>query len=141
MLVEKYGASLATSEKTAAPTENWFETVRRAALDAMMTQIRADLQALGISHDVFSSEADVYARGEVDRAIKSLEGKGLIYEGVLEPPKAKPRMTGSRGRKPSSDPRLSAMMSIALSRNQMGRTHISPMMWAITARKPARPTS
>ncbi|XAO71666.1 MAG: arginine--tRNA ligase [Acetobacteraceae bacterium] len=88
-LAEKYGASLATPEKTAAPTEQWFETVRRAALDAMMSQIRADLEALGISHDVFSSEADIYAGGEVDRAIKCLEGKGLIYEGVLEPPKGK----------------------------------------------------
>ncbi len=55
-LAEKYGATLATSKKTAAPTEQWFETVRRAALDAMMSQICADLEALGISHDVFSSE-------------------------------------------------------------------------------------
>lgn len=88
-LVETFGDSLATPEKTVAPNSQWFDTVRRTVLDAMMSQIRADLEALGIKHDVFSSEADVYARGGVDRAINTLQEKGLIYEGVLEPPKGK----------------------------------------------------
>jgi arginyl-tRNA synthetase len=55
----------------------------------MMAQVRADLLALGIRHDVFSSEAALVAQGAVDATLSRLEAEGQIYVGTLEPPKGK----------------------------------------------------
>lgn len=67
----------------------WLEDVRNFATDAMMDLIRADLKALGVEMDVFYSEKSLYGTGRIEAAIEDLRGKGLIYEGVLEPPKGK----------------------------------------------------
>ena len=71
------------------PEEVWLAEARNFATDAMMTLIRADLKALGVEMDRFSSEKSFYGTGLIEKAIASLEDKGLIYEGVLEPPKGK----------------------------------------------------
>ncbi|MEL6647330.1 MAG: arginine--tRNA ligase [Pseudomonadota bacterium] len=67
----------------------WLEEVRDFATDAMMDLIRSDLAALGVKMDVFYSEKSLYGTGRIEEALATLEGKGLIYEGVLEPPKGK----------------------------------------------------
>lgn len=67
----------------------WLEEVRDFATDKMMELIRADLAALGVAMDVFYSEKSLYGTGRIEAAIDDLRGKGLIYEGVLEPPKGK----------------------------------------------------
>ena len=67
----------------------WLEDVRNFATDAMMELIRSDLKALGVEMDVFYSEKSLYGTGRIEAAIDDLRGKGLIYEGVLEPPKGK----------------------------------------------------
>ncbi|WP_300030941.1 arginine--tRNA ligase [uncultured Roseobacter sp.] len=67
----------------------WLEDVRDFATEAMMDLIRADLKALGVEMDVFYSEKSLYGTGRIEAAIDDLRGKGLIYEGVLEPPKGK----------------------------------------------------
>ena len=67
----------------------WLEPVRSYATEAMMELIRADLAALGVSMDVFFSEKSLYGTGRIEAAIEDLRGKGLIYEGTLEPPKGK----------------------------------------------------
>ena len=67
----------------------WREEVRDFATDAMMDLIRSDLAALGVKMDVFYSEKSLYGTGRIEEALATLEGKGLIYEGVLEPPKGK----------------------------------------------------
>ncbi|MCY4406625.1 MAG: arginine--tRNA ligase [Rhodospirillaceae bacterium] len=71
------------------PESAWLPEVRSFAIDAMMGLIRDDLDALGVRHDVFSSERALVAEGRVDDAYGSLEGSDLIYRGVLEPPKGK----------------------------------------------------
>ena len=71
------------------PEEIWLEDVRNFATDAMMDLIRADLKALGVEMDVFYSEKSLYGTGRIEAAIEDLKAKGLIYEGVLEPPKGK----------------------------------------------------
>jgi arginyl-tRNA synthetase len=71
------------------PEAVWLEDVRDFATDAMMDLIRADLAALGVEMDMFYSEKSLYGTGRIEAAIADLEGKGLIYEGVLEPPKGK----------------------------------------------------
>lgn len=67
----------------------WLSEVRDFATDAMMALIRADLAALGVEMDVFYSEKSLYGTGQIEAAIDALNAKGLIYEGVLEPPKGK----------------------------------------------------
>ncbi|MEO0752547.1 MAG: arginine--tRNA ligase, partial [Pseudomonadota bacterium] len=67
----------------------WLAEVRAFATDAMMDLIRADLAALGVEMDVFYSEKSLYGTGRIEEALAALEAKGLIYEGVLEPPKGK----------------------------------------------------
>ena len=69
--------------------EVWLDEVREFATDAMMAMIRADLASLGVEMDVFFSEKSLYGTGQIEAAIEALRGKGLIYEGVLEPPKGK----------------------------------------------------
>jgi arginyl-tRNA synthetase len=51
--------------------------------------VRADLASLGIEQEVFFSEEGLHLKGGIDRGVASLADKGLIYTGVLEPPKGK----------------------------------------------------
>ena len=71
------------------PEEVWLAAVREFATEAMMELIREDLAALGVEMDVFFSEKSLYGTGRIESALDELEKKGLIYEGVLEPPKGK----------------------------------------------------
>jgi arginyl-tRNA synthetase len=71
------------------PESEWLAPVREFATGLLMDRVREDLLTLGIHHDVFSSERALVASGGVDAALKTLEERGLIYVGVLEPPKGK----------------------------------------------------
>ncbi|MDH3239941.1 MAG: arginine--tRNA ligase [Alphaproteobacteria bacterium] len=84
------GAALAERDGgkwLSAGEEEWLPVVRGFAIDAMMSMISEDLAALGIRHDVFSSEKALVDQGLVDQAFDLLKEKGLIYTGTLEPPK------------------------------------------------------
>src|SRR5690606_35751826 len=83
-LKEKYGNSLIDQ-----PESVWLTEIREFATEALMGMIREDLAALGVRMDVYSSEKALYGTGEIEAAIAELRAKGLIYEGVLEPPKGK----------------------------------------------------
>ena len=67
----------------------WLPEVRRFAIGEMMTLIRRDLADLGIEQEVFFSERSLIDNGGVEAAIETLESRGLVYTGVLEPPKGK----------------------------------------------------
>ena len=54
-----------------------------------MDLIRSDLELLGIRMDVFFSEKSLYGTGLIEDALADLDAKGLIYQGILEPPKGK----------------------------------------------------
>ena len=71
------------------PEAVWLAEIRDFATDAMMDLIRADLKALGVEMDVFYSEKSLYGTGRIEEALEALKARGLIYEGVLEPPKGK----------------------------------------------------
>jgi len=71
------------------PEAVWLAEIREYATEAMMDLIRADLAALGVKMDVFFSEKSLYGTGLIEAALADLDSKGLIYEGVLEPPKGK----------------------------------------------------
>ncbi|MCH2165031.1 MAG: arginine--tRNA ligase [Marinovum sp.] len=67
----------------------WLADVREFATESMMDLIKEDLAALGVKMDRFFSEKSLYGTGLIEAALESLKDKGLIYEGVLEPPKGK----------------------------------------------------
>jgi arginyl-tRNA synthetase len=71
------------------PESEWLAPLREFAVAEMMALIRDDLAALGIAFDRFSSERALVEAGAIDRVLAVLEGRGLIYTGVLEPPKGK----------------------------------------------------
>ncbi|MBO0711199.1 MAG: arginine--tRNA ligase [Acetobacteraceae bacterium] len=88
-LAEAYGRRLATDGGGIAAPELWLDTVREFAVAAMMREMREDLDRLGVHHDTFVSERALVESGAVGAAITRLAKDGLVYEGVLEPPKGK----------------------------------------------------
>ncbi len=88
-LAAEHGTSLATDDLGIAAPEIWLDTVQTATITAMMQEVREDLRLLGVQHDVFTSERALVAAGATDAVIERLQRDGLIYEGVLEPPKGK----------------------------------------------------
>jgi arginyl-tRNA synthetase len=92
-LKARHGSSLAVEDAAhgihMAGPDLWFDPVRAFTVDAMMAQIRDDLAALGVRQDVFVSERALIESGALERAEALLAAKGLIYHGVLEPPKGK----------------------------------------------------
>jgi len=83
-LKDQFGDQYLTAEE-----DTWLPIIRPLAIEAMMALIKEDLAALGVHHDVFSSEKSLVENNAVDKAIAHLEGLDLIYTGVLEPPKGK----------------------------------------------------
>lgn len=73
----------------AAPESEWLVPFRTRAVAAMLDQIKADLALLGITHDLFSSEAELQAAGKPAEAEKWLRAHDLVYDGQLEAPKGK----------------------------------------------------
>ena len=86
-LAARHGLSLAAQGAGPADPSLWFDTVRTETVAAMMEGIREDLAALGVRHDVFVSEAALIEAAVVQRTLATLTDRGLIYTGVLEPPK------------------------------------------------------
>ncbi len=83
-LKAKYGSGLLDQ-----PESVWLADVRDFATAEMMKMIRSDLALLGVTMDVYSSEKALYGTGEIEAAIEELREAGLIYDGVLDPPKGK----------------------------------------------------
>lgn len=69
--------------------EQWLPFFKAYGVQAMMTLIRRDLESLGVIQDVFTSETDIIQRGCVEESLDVLEKQGLLYRGILEPPKGK----------------------------------------------------
>jgi arginyl-tRNA synthetase len=71
------------------PNDANLDTVRAFTVERMMVSIREDLAMLGVVQDVFVSEAALVRDGKLEQAEQVLSSRGLIYRGVLEPPKGK----------------------------------------------------
>ncbi len=69
--------------------KEWLSKVRQFSVDSMLAVIKNDLADLGIVHDVFTSERSIQESGKIESTLKLLDEKGLLYRGVLEPPKGK----------------------------------------------------
>jgi arginyl-tRNA synthetase len=71
------------------PEADWLPEMRAFAISALMAEIKADLETLGVHIGVYSSERALVESGAVDRAFQELARQDLIYRGRLEPPKGK----------------------------------------------------
>ena len=83
-LAQEHGDSLVQS-----PRQEWLPATRSFAVDRMMALIQEDLAVLGIQFDVITSERSLVEDGAVKAALNYLEDRGLVYTGILEPPKGK----------------------------------------------------
>ena len=63
--------------------------IQATTVAMMMVDIREDLALLGVQQEVFVSELALIKDGKLEQAEALLDAKGLIYTGVLEPPKGK----------------------------------------------------
>ncbi|CAK0765218.1 Arginine--tRNA ligase [uncultured Gammaproteobacteria bacterium] len=72
-----------------APEAESLPVMRDFAIDRIMAGIGEDLKALGVNMAVFTSERALVASGAVQAALETLTERGLVYTGVLEPPKGK----------------------------------------------------
>jgi arginyl-tRNA synthetase len=86
-LAKEHGDKLKAMNESA-----WLPVVRGKAIAMMMDEIKGDLAALNIKHDVFVSERALIETGnnKVAETIDFLRAKGDIYEGRLPPPKGGP---------------------------------------------------
>jgi arginyl-tRNA synthetase len=71
------------------PENEWLAPLRDIAVARMMALISDDLGALGVHHDRFSSERALVEAGTIDECLAALDRRGLIYVGVLQPPRGK----------------------------------------------------
>jgi arginyl-tRNA synthetase len=86
-LAAEYGDKLKTMPESA-----WLKIARDKAVAMMMEEIKGDLAALNIQHDVFFSERSLIEGGnnKVAKTIDFLRAKGDVDEGRLPPPKGGP---------------------------------------------------
>ena len=70
------------------PESEWLALFKRRTVALMLDLIRDDLALLGIHHDIFASEAELQASGAPERAMETLKGRDLVYQGELERPKS-----------------------------------------------------
>ncbi len=77
-----------------APEAEWLPLFRDRAVAHVLGMIRADLAAIEIGFDVWSSEKALYQSGTVERFLAELQAKGLVYVGKLPPPKSKKGAAG-----------------------------------------------
>lgn len=71
------------------PEAEWLPEFKAFATDFLIEEIKDDLAQVGVKMDVYTSERALRASGAVEKCLKMLEEKGLVYRGVLEPPKGK----------------------------------------------------
>ena len=72
-----------------APEREWLALFRDAAVSHVLGLIREDLAGINISFDRWSSEKALYESGTVERFLRTLEERGLVYVGKLPPPKSR----------------------------------------------------
>ncbi len=68
--------------------EECHQYFRDFACAAMMNLIKKDLDKIGIHFDVYSSELAIKNSGGIEKALKVLQDRDLIYRGIPEKPKS-----------------------------------------------------
>ena len=69
--------------------DSYLEQIKSYSVEALLSVIKSDLAKLSINQDLFVSEKNLIQQDKITTAIEILKKQGLIYEGILEPPKGK----------------------------------------------------
>jgi arginyl-tRNA synthetase len=83
-IAQKYQGKLLDMDDKDAKQE-----IRDFVIDQMMILIKEDLLELGVKHDIFFSEKSLHDGDKIANSVSMLQEKGLIYKGILPPPKGK----------------------------------------------------
>ena len=83
-LFDQFGNDLLSLETT-----KLHNKIKDIVVGSMLDLIKEDLAQLGVHHDEFFSEQYLHDNNKIKEAIDLLTEKGLIYKGVLPPPKGK----------------------------------------------------
>jgi len=92
-----------------APEGDWLDLFRDRAVAHVLGLIRGDLASINVEFDRWSSEKSLYESGTVDRFVRTLEDRGLVYVGKLPPPKSK------KGAQPAPQPQGDAEEGVSVS--------------------------
>ncbi len=92
-----------------APEPEWLALFRDRAVEHVLALIREDLRAINIEFDRWTSEKALYESGTVERFLRLLEEKGLVYVGKLPPPRSK------KGAQPVAQPHGDVEEGVSLS--------------------------
>ena len=111
--------------------DDYLPFFRDFAVDYLMNEIKSDLALIGIKHDLFYSERSAVENGSVDRAMDALQNKGLLYQGILEPPKGKKPEDWEPREQTLLNQQTLAMMLTVRSKNRTELIRILPMTWRI----------
>jgi arginyl-tRNA synthetase len=65
----------------------WLQIFCEFSIASMMDGVKEDLALVGVTMDLYTSEAGLHARGMIDWALATLKENGDVYEGVLPRPK------------------------------------------------------
>ncbi len=87
MLKDKYG-----DQYVDQPENAWLDIFREFSIKKMLDLIKEDLGLLNIEMDNFVHEKSIVETARIEEAIDHLREMGLIYRGVLAPPKGKVSM-------------------------------------------------
>ena len=71
------------------PESDWLTPLRLFSGDFFLEEIKHDLSLIGVKMDVYTSERELRASGAVEKCLAFLQERGLVYRGILEPPKGK----------------------------------------------------
>ncbi|QGR02557.1 arginine--tRNA ligase [Ehrlichia ruminantium] len=82
LLYQRYGEDLLEMDDNQRK-----QIIRDVSLTYLLNLIKEDLALLGIKHDVFTSESQLIRDNVVQKCVKLLHEKQLIYYGVLDQPK------------------------------------------------------
>ncbi|MCJ8325262.1 MAG: arginine--tRNA ligase [Rhizobiales bacterium] len=81
-IVDKFGDKLKSM-----PEAEWLPLIRDLVMSSMMKMIKQDLELLDVKFDNYFSESELHASGAIDKSLADMRARGLVYEGVLPPPK------------------------------------------------------
>ena len=76
-----------TKKNTLNSFDKSFQFLKKESLKYSLNLIKSDLKLLGVKHDFFFSETKMVKNKLVDKIIKSLKKKNLVFEGYLDAPK------------------------------------------------------
>ncbi len=67
--------------------DKYFPLIKPIVIEMMLNDIKNDLVKLGVEMDVFTSETKILESNRLDKILKILNKKKLLYTGILEKPK------------------------------------------------------